>query len=74
MFGADLVPRSHDAALAKAERIFDGVGLNFAIYVNFVTMANGFVLGTVNPSGNHCLRVGRHFICNITSTPAPIFS
>src|ERR1039458_871916 len=64
MLGADLVPRSHDAAFQEGERRFDGVSVDITIDVDFRFMSDGFVLGAVNSSANHRLWVGRHFVCD----------
>jgi len=59
---AEFMPRSHDAALQQRKGGFHGVGVNVAIYVNLVTVPNGFVLPALNTSGNHSLGVSWKFI------------
>ena len=44
MFRADLMPRSHDAALEKREGRFDGVSVNVPVNVDMAFVSNGFVL------------------------------
>lgn len=62
MLCADLVPRSHNAALQQTEGVFDCVGMDVAINVHSVTVPNGFVFGAVNLGCNHCFWIGGHFV------------
>src|SRR5690348_14132424 len=64
MLCADLVPRSHDAALQERECGLYGIGVNVALNVNPITMTDGFVLRAMNASGNHCLGICWHLICD----------
>lgn len=64
MFRADFVPAPNYSPLQERERRFDAIGMNVAINVNLVTMANGLVLGAFNASGNHCLWISKHFVCD----------
>jgi len=59
---ADLVPAYHDAAFQQREGALNGVGMNVAVNVNFVTMANCFVLLSADLGGNHCFRISWHFV------------
>src|SRR5690242_9451186 len=62
MLCADLVPSSHNAALQEGECGLDRVGMNVALHVYPVTMADSLMLGTVNACGNHGLGISRKLI------------
>ena len=47
MLRADAMPRSHDAALKKRERGFDGVRVNVAHHVDAATVIDGLVLVSI---------------------------
>ncbi len=64
MFGADLMPRSDDAALQERKRGLHCVGVDVAIDVNLALVADGFVFRAVNSSSHHSFGIGRHFVGN----------
>jgi len=69
MFCADLVPRSHDAALEQRECGFDRIGMSVAINIDPAGMLDCFVFRRIMASAFHrvrvCAKVIRHQDINI---------
>ena len=53
MLCAEVMPRSHDSALEKRERVLDGIGVNISDHINFLAMVDCLVLVLVDSSPNH---------------------
>src|SRR5260370_5890467 len=64
MLRADLMPRTHDAALQERECGFDRISMNVSVHVPPVTVTDSFVLRAFYASTNHGLWVGWVFICD----------
>lgn len=53
-----------DSALKQGECGFNRVGVYIALYVDFVPVADGFVLSALDASRNECRNVGGEFVGN----------
>jgi hypothetical protein len=62
MLRADTMPRSHDAALQETESGFDRIGMNVAVNVDAILVADSFVLRGRNSSSGHCVWVSSELI------------
>jgi hypothetical protein len=62
VLGADLVPSSHDAALEKRERRFNGVGVDVAHDIDAAAVLDGLVPDSRNVGVFHCKGIGGEVI------------